>query len=467
MPNTFLDELAKINSQNFLGGLTKMGESIKGIRQNEAVNDLYNEFRIKNQGVKSTDEQLSGLNEEMLKSIDFSKPDAIERFGEKTANATAYMNKILNMSESYSNMYQPFITAFATLGDEGVTIANSLSRELEGKQQLLEQKSKIPLMQVQQEMEKIQYGRTIQEYRMNEEEYEQYKKQLRINSDVQQLEGIIRSLPEYNNMPDQTQVHSSQKLAVFNKAKNDVISKTLQIAKERGLNVNEDVAGLAFKSTLSADKKSILSELKPSDYPVSEQAQASATYKNMYDNYKILMETATNKYSNVYNSAIEDEESLLIRGALEKLRDANNGGRINASKAYELMEAEQMTREEYNALFNPTNGFYTLFGPGGLYDTAQNWMNQNVMGWNTMTDKNGNKLPAVPDTENIMRYKGQGAAINWDGSWVHNPAEILRQRKIKQNEAKELMNKKSKESVIPRGEKSSLPSRPYSWMKYE
>ena len=462
MPNTFLDELARLNSQNFLGGLTQIGEAVKEIKQNEAVNDLYNTFRVKSNELRTTEQQISELNAE---SIDFTKPDAATKFAELSANATANLNKILNMSESYGNMYQPFITAFATLGDEGVQIANSLSRELEGKQQLLEQRGKLPLMQVEQEFNKLQYGKAVRENLMDEFKFDKLKTEYARNESASQLEGIIRLLPEYNNMPDMATVHSSQKLAVFNQIKNSIKDKALAMAKERGINVSPEIADLAFQKTLSEDKKLVYSELKPSDYPVNQQGQAEANYKNTYDMYGRFMETATHMYSNVYNSAAEDEKSLLIRGALEKLRDSSRGGRVNASLAPGLVESGEMSKTEYDALFNSQDGFYTVFSPGGLYDQAQSWMSQNVMGWNNLTDKGGAKLPSVPGTENIMRYKGSGAAINFDGAWVHNPAEIRRQRQLSEAAKAKAVEEANKKSMIPKGDK--LPYQPYSWMKYE
>jgi hypothetical protein len=474
MPNTFLDELARLNAQNFLGGLTKIGEAVKEMKQNEAINNQYNIFRIKSDELKTTERQLADLNTGKPKPYwqgqsDFTEPDAITKFAEKSAQATANLNKILNMSESYSELYQPFILSFATLGEEGVQIANSLSHQLEDKKQLLDKRGKLSLMQVEEEFNKMQYAKAVQENLMNDFKFDVLKKEYQTNESASQVEGIIRSLPEYNNLPDMATVHSSQRLAVFNKLKKEVIAKAIQVAQERNIRLNEQIVGIAFQKTLTEDKKLILAELKPSDYPINQEAQGQADYKNTYDMYSRFMETATHMYSNVYNNAPEDEKSLLIRGALDKLK--NNKGYVQASLAPSKLKSEEMNKNEYDALFNSQDGFYTIFGPGGLYDQAQNWMGSNVMGWNTMTKKEGFDLPSVPGTENIMRYKGSGAAINFDGAWVHNPAEIKRRRVQSEILKNKSVREKQGKSVIQRGEGGTLrmkgniqPVYPYSWM---
>jgi len=467
--STFLDELSRLNQQNFLGGLNKIGEEVKALKENQSVANLYNAFRAKTSELQTIDKQITDLNSAKDTQIDFNAPDATTRFAESSAKAMNNLTKVLQSTESYDNLYYPFITAFATLGDEGVRIANSLSKELEGKKQLLEQRSKLPLMQVEQEFNKLQYAKAVRDNLMDDFKFDVLKKEYARNENASQLEGIIRSLPEYNNMPDQASVHSSAKLSVFNKIKNDIRTKALAIAKERGIEVTEQIADIAFQKTLSDDKKLIYSELKPSDYPISQQAQGAA---DVLANMKFrlnLMETATHIYSNVYNNEMADEKSLLIRGALDKLR--NSKGYVNVSKATKdekLAEEGNMillSNGEYDALFNKTDGFYTLFSPGGVYDEAQQWMNNNVAGWSNLTKDNGFNKPIVPGTENIMRYKGSGAALNFDGEWVFNPAEIKRQRSLSEEAKKKAIESLNKKSIIPKGEK--LPYQPYSWMKYE
>ncbi len=150
MAGTFLDELARLNTQNFLGGLTQVGEAIKEQRQNETVANLYNKFSVKRQELMTTDEQLSEFNKEVQRSGDLTG-DKVEGVIDAISKATLNLDKILQQTTATENIYRPYITAFATLGDEGVKIANTLSRELEAKKELYEKKADIPFKELEYE----------------------------------------------------------------------------------------------------------------------------------------------------------------------------------------------------------------------------------------------------------------------------------------------------------------------------
>ena len=60
--STYLDELAILNQQDFLGGAAKYGKAIKEKNQNESLVDLYNKFKADKNELQTTMEQTGDFN---------------------------------------------------------------------------------------------------------------------------------------------------------------------------------------------------------------------------------------------------------------------------------------------------------------------------------------------------------------------------------------------------------------------
>jgi hypothetical protein len=314
----------------------------------------------------------------------------------------------------------------------------------------------------------LEFKKTMIDNQMDETKLAELKRVYALNPKLTEFEGIVRSLPEYQRMPDMATVHSGERLKLFTEQKNVIKTKALQVAKSLGIDVSNEVADIAFQKTLSEDKKISFSELKPTDYYQGDpNKNPNVAMQLQYNNYKQMMETFTHRYMQVYGSSSEsnttyypeDNKSLVARKALDKLRDT--GGFVNASKAQELVDNGGMTKEEYDSLFNDKDGFYTVFAPGGVYDQLQGWMVQNIPGWYDTKKSGSFNLPVIGGSENIMRYKGSGAAINFNGQWIFNPAEIEIRRIKSEQDKQKLINEMSKKSILQGGERPVTPQSAY------
>ena len=114
----FLDDLMKLSAGNFGSGFAKMGEAVKGQRQNETLVELYNKFKVDRNELLTTHEQVDVLGK------DFKGVDESDGF-----SFIDHMTKNLMKVTALTELYQPFITSFATLGDDGVKVAERLTNE--------------------------------------------------------------------------------------------------------------------------------------------------------------------------------------------------------------------------------------------------------------------------------------------------------------------------------------------------
>lgn len=153
MAGTFIDELARLNQQNFLGGIAEGAQAIKEQKQNTALVDLYNQFRAKTTDLQTKDQQLADLNKMAISNGAYTgEVGSADKFGniaDAAAQAAANYSKLLQQSENYTNLYSPVISALATYGEDGVKLANTLTKELSLKKEQLEQQGKLPIQQME------------------------------------------------------------------------------------------------------------------------------------------------------------------------------------------------------------------------------------------------------------------------------------------------------------------------------
>lgn len=162
MPNTFIDELNRLNAQNFLNGLAKGAEAIKDLRQNQRLAELYEKFKIEKNELTPRQEQIEELNKTI--TPDDIKNDPIARITDYTQKMSVNLQKLLQQKNAYSNLYSQYITAFAQLGDEGLRIANTLSKELSEKQQLIDEQYRIPIELLKYQNTLLQQAQFYQQY---------------------------------------------------------------------------------------------------------------------------------------------------------------------------------------------------------------------------------------------------------------------------------------------------------------
>lgn len=226
---SFLDELARLNQQNFLGGAVKFGEAAQELKQNQQLTDTWNKFQTEvngNNNLSTKDETLekfndyaknlgglSGANnsgqevvdtvndmvnsnpvkEQYNNTTDYSKTGL--PVTDKTVRATLDVIKYINNMEGIQKTYTPYIAAFSMLGEQGRTIASILNEEKSTKMQLEQLKAEAPTKELQFQTMQLQYEK-------EQNELSDYYKQKRDTEDGKRVMNIM---------------YGSQLFQVFNK----------------------------------------------------------------------------------------------------------------------------------------------------------------------------------------------------------------------------------------------------------
>lgn len=459
MPNdsTYLDELALLNQQNFLGGAATYGKAIKEKKQNETLVDLYNKFKADKNELQTTMEQTG----------DFNKYLTTAKVGEGEEKlppeAGAYIDFMKSVDEmgAYTNLYQPFITAFATLGDEGVKIATTLSNELATQLEISGKKNEAVFKALEYQTLQQDLKNLKQTYTMNDFNYKVLQEKYATEKDALKVEGIVRGLSSYQSLPDITKSTTTANLNVWLKQRDAIVAETKNILKQQGLQVSDEALNAAFTKTLSDDKKITYEQPDP-----NAAAGTAGLVASTYDMYKSFMTSASKFYTDVHMGNPNDPRTKVIKSALQKLGQAkydNNGNKIsdtqiNVEDAQQMLDDDLLTQAEFDLMFKNDGyggkSYWEIFAPGGLYDQAQSWMIQNVPGWmNTQKDGGINVATVEP---NIMRYKGSGHAGLLNGQWISSPVEIEMTKRKTTKDVNETIKDKSKQSLLGEGDTSNV-----------
>ena len=140
---SLLDDLIKIQQQNFLSGFAQAGKAVKEAKQHERVRFLLDELKTKEQsGLQTTEEQIGEVNDKLAT--------------DPAVKAAQSLYKTANRLEGYSKLYEPYITEFAKLGDEGVNIANTLKSRMDSAMKIEEFRGEIPAKQMELEAKDLQ-----------------------------------------------------------------------------------------------------------------------------------------------------------------------------------------------------------------------------------------------------------------------------------------------------------------------
>lgn len=231
----FLDTLSDLNRQNYGGGLANYGKSLRDLADNQqlvkGVNELKEKKRLfENEDLKTTSEQLA----EVITDKNVSGENSLLK---KATDASLNLVNVYDKIGAYQNLYQPFITSFATLGEDGVKVAATLSQELGDKVANLEKKGFAP-------MKELEFERIKQEWSSND-------LQLRIASENYQNKKDISKVAEYM-MDNDLMLHiPGGKITSYNRGEwvkfNAARKAVIDDAKKQFGDLSDNVIGPAFE----------------------------------------------------------------------------------------------------------------------------------------------------------------------------------------------------------------------------
>ena len=165
---TFTEELSRLRAGNFMGGLAKLGQAVMEERQNETLVETYNKFKADKEGLLTTQEQISETNKRVdMHGQEIDVPADVKA----GVDMFAHIDRI----EAFQGLYQPYIDAFMTLGDEGVRLATSLSKDLADKISIEEKKGEIPFKQLEYQQLNLKYNWDMAQYQKLLSDEEQLK----------------------------------------------------------------------------------------------------------------------------------------------------------------------------------------------------------------------------------------------------------------------------------------------------
>src|SRR5690606_16355347 len=166
-----------------------------------------------------------------------------------TPDVKATMNLYRSMDRmgALSNIYQPYISAFATLGEDGVRIADSLSKELGTKLAIEEGKGNLPFRELQ--LKNLQL-----EYDWNKDKYVEWNNEVTKNKEIAEITDYIMGNDLFGEIEGgDVTTWSTQKLADFNAKQKAVIQDAYNKFEGR---VSEGTVAKAFKMAMDLTGKS-------------------------------------------------------------------------------------------------------------------------------------------------------------------------------------------------------------------
>lgn len=236
---TFTDVLADLNRQGFGSGLAQYGKALADKRENETLVEGINSFNEKKkmfegEELKTTVEQLADAQ---------SIPKGEKDLTTKLAEASSNMYKVYDKMGAYQNLYQPFITAFATLGEDGIRVANTLSNQLGSEIDMLEKKAGIPMKALEFEVAK-------QEWEMNDIKIDEINREVQHNKDIAKVADYLMDNPLMDNIPGgEVTSYVRSDWIKYGASKKALMEDARQHFKDLGL--SDDVLGKAFQLSQS------------------------------------------------------------------------------------------------------------------------------------------------------------------------------------------------------------------------
>jgi hypothetical protein len=303
----FLTEMTRLNSQNFLGGLVQVGEANRAIKQNQNLVSLWDEFKLKKKELVPTSQQVDEFYKQNQQDIDESRSPV-----DPALNLYKSMDRIGGMM----NLYHPYIAAFSTLGEEGVRIANTLTKELGDQVALEEQRGNVDFkaqqmkdMRLNHEMNKFKFDKMIEEADRNKQIYE--------------MADYIASNPLFDQIESgNVKTWKTSKHAAFTAAQNAIFQDTykqfgLEWATDEGKR-NHGTVLAAFNMAMNMAGKSFTFDeadphyTKPPDPLISPMDIHNASS---------FLQTATAEWENMSNEMRNDTKKLMRGEAAPELKE--------------------------------------------------------------------------------------------------------------------------------------------------
>ena len=321
---TYTDELALLNSQNFLGGLATIGESVKEDVQHKTLQQIWNELQIKQKDLQTTDEQVHNVNSEVIKQTggnligkDF---EAITEDVKLTQKLYSHISKM----EALTGLYQPYIQAMSVLGDEGIKLSNRLTEELANKLTIEEQKGQIPFQE-------LQYKKMSLELNWNKDQYDSWMKDEKLKRDSLTASDYIMSTDLFNSLPAGEQnVWSKSERNKYTAMYNAIIS---QAEKNFGGKLSKSAILSGMKLAMDyTGRKFTFDELKP----MSGSGSGSGLSKADVMGYVGTLQSWSQLWQNMNSGLRGAVQRYMREGVLPSKDDANLGEGVTPEAVQEL-----------------------------------------------------------------------------------------------------------------------------------
>lgn len=402
MPNnrTFNDELAILNSQNFLGGLAEVGSAMKEGLQNKTLVQLFNEFQIEKQGLQTSGEQLSDFNKKYGENTDKEgfltrgapPQDKMSDDIKATVNLFGYLQK----QEALLGTYEPFIQAFSVLGEDGIKVAKTLTDELANKMVMAQQEGEIPFKE-------MEYKSIVQQYEHNKDKIDDWHKRVDREWRLRNVQDAVLSSKLWSGLAKVRANFNTTAGKSAIKSYDETVKLIKQEMTTKFPDLNPDDIGIAVESMIAQyDKGMSLEEYEP------KVIGGSGAGAGSYDPFTLDMSaTFAEQFTAEFNSLGNDMK--------EALRIYQQDGYIPEKIVSPITgEPIKIDKDRVQELVNKANQFMKAQEILN-YASGYQWFNKTEGDVSLGVDEEGNpqttkmQLPTVKfreqGTGNIMRVR--------------------------------------------------------------
>lgn len=418
MPNnsTYLDELALLNQQNFLGGAATYGKAIKEKNQNETLVDLYNKFKADKNELQTTMEQTGDFN----KFLTTSKVEGEEQGAPEVGAFIDFMKSVDEMG-AYTKLYQPFITAFATLGDEGVKVATTLSNELATQLDLASKKDEAIFRN-------LQYKQLKQTYEWDRAQYDKFITDTKFSQDSMKAASYINKSKSFSEMlPETVDYNDKNALNRYMIAENTALQEAKQLAKQDGVTIDDDAFLAGLKLAKDWSGKGFKYIIDPSKYGTS-----TSPFSGMERDYMLgEMQRASWRY----NHLSPDFKRNLTLFMNDPIKNANlREDLISGTPPVTGKSAEEAFGELYE-MYKPEGRYAQLWSMASATIPGFNDIKLTDIGRTSLYKSSGEEEFPTPKMKmpslypEIIRLNDSGSFQTqdflWNSQWLENYANTL------------------------------------------
>ncbi|MFA4916916.1 MAG: hypothetical protein WC974_09665 [Thermoplasmata archaeon] len=363
---TFAQDMARLSSLNFLGGLADVGAAVKEQKQNQNLVDLYEQFKTKSSQIDTTDKQVTDFN----KVAKTSEQGGVSPSSDITQSLNLFSS--LDRINKLNKAYQPYITAFSMLGEDGIRVAKAITNDLSTKIGVEQAKTEVPLKE-------LQYKQLVDENTLTRNRIIDYNDAKAKNKQLQEVEDaisqskIFQSISPIEQQVDPTTTYGKRTIDEYTNMVNSLTSEIVQ----QFPNLDKGILSKAIVMQLNAYDKSVKGKQER-----AINISNGGGNDNGFTNYDWT--DNLNKLRTMSQEWVSLDDDTIME--LKKYATA------------------KQTVDEDTGM--PTNipekikSLYETFKPGGAFDTANNFIIGMTQGrWlsneNVIKDKDG-KIKAIP-----------------------------------------------------------------------